>query len=324
VAQVLNAVLNLVLALLIITGQVNTWHVYLTGFLVAIVQVFEMPARQAMVSESVDRQYLTNAIGLNSIAWNISQSLGPAAAGILIALMGVGGSYIVQGLIYAISTIWTVQLTIGHESFADRRAGQSLYRGVIDGWRYILRHPTIRGAMTMAVLISLFGISFTVLLPAFARDILNVGATGQGLLVTASGLGAFLGSLCIAGFGDRLPKGRLMLGGALLFGLTEIAFGFSTWFPLSFALMAISGLVGLTCTALVNTVLQGHSEPGMRGRVMAAFQQAHQGMTIGGLFIGALAAVVGPGAAVAMMGGACLLGVLAVALTQPNVRAIQE
>jgi MFS family permease len=313
-----------VVAALVISGQIQTWHIYLTGFLVAMVQVFEMPARQAMVPESIDRPHLTNAIGLNSIAWNISQSLGPAAAGILIAVATVGGAYVAQGLIYAVSIVWTIQLAIGGRSFVDQRTSASFFSGVIDGWRYILRHPTIRGAMTMAVLISLFGISFTVLLPAFARDILVVGPTGQGLLVTASGIGAFVGSLGIAGFGDRLPKGRIMLGGALVFGFTEIAFGLSSWFPLSFLLMAVTGLTGLTCTALVNTVLQGHSDPGMRGRVMAAFQQAHQGMTIGGLFIGALAAAVGPPTAVALMGVACILGTLAIGLTQPNVWAIRE
>ena len=111
-AQTLNAILNFLLAWLILSSRIEVWHVYATGFLVAIVQVFEIPARQSMLPESVDRARLTNAIGLQSVAFNISQSLGPALAGLLVALSGPGGSYMAQGLIYAFSTVWTIQLRL--------------------------------------------------------------------------------------------------------------------------------------------------------------------------------------------------------------------
>ncbi|HZT09168.1 MAG TPA: MFS transporter [Chloroflexota bacterium] len=324
VAQVLNAILNFVLAALILDHRVATWHVYVTGLAVAIVQVFEIPARQSMIAETVDRARLTNAIGLNSVAWNVSMSLGPAAAGALIATVGPGWSYVVQGVIYAFSTVWTIQLRVGARVEGARSPTGSILAGMIDGWRYIARHPVIRGGMTMVMLVALFGLSFATLLPAVARDELRVGASGQGLLATALGLGALASAFVVAGQGDRFPKGPVMLIGGALLAVAETAFGLSADFGLSMVLMVVIGACSVTCTVLINTVLQRHAEPEIRGRVMSMYQQSQVALTLGGILAGALAAAIGSPHTIALMGLACLAGVAVVGVGMPSVRGIRQ
>ncbi|MEA2641299.1 MAG: hypothetical protein QOF51_2693, partial [Chloroflexota bacterium] len=324
VAQAINAVMNFILAALLLAGRIETWHIYATGFIVAIVQVFEIPARLSMMPESVDRTHLTNALGQGALAWNVSQTVGPAAAGGLIAAVGVGWAYVVQGLIYAFSTVWTHQLRIGGRVVRNESEPLSIVRGTIEGWRYILHHPVIRGGMAVLLLVACFGLSILTLLPAFARDVLQTGPTGQGLLVTVMGVGGMVASFLVAAVSDRFPKGKIMLAGGVAFGLAEVAFGLSSWFVLSLLCMAVIGVSSVLCTALVNTVLQRHSAPEMRGRVTSAFQQNQVAMTGGGIMIGTLAAAVGtPGAAI-IMGFACTFGVIAIAIAMPAVRAIRQ
>src|SRR5438105_1117295 len=167
-AQTINAFANVLLGFLILTGGVHPWHVYATGLVAAIVQVFQQPARQAMLPESVDASHLTNAICLNSLVFNLSRSLGPAAAGALIALVGPGGSYLAQGVMFGLSTVWTAQLRLPNRPPAspawpiDRP--QSLAASTWEGWRYVALHPTIRTVMIVSLVVSFFGMSTTILL----------------------------------------------------------------------------------------------------------------------------------------------------------------
>ncbi|MBM2810319.1 MAG: macrolide-efflux protein [Chloroflexi bacterium] len=323
-AQSLSATMNLLLAILILTGLVAPWHLYATGLVVAIVQVFEIPARQSLLGESVDRAFLTNAIGLNSIVNNVCRSLGPAVAGGLIAVVGPGASYAVQGLIYVFSIMWTVQLRLASRASTMRVATGSIWAGTVEGWRYIGGNPAIRGSMTMLMLVAVFGTSFVAIFPALAKDVLNVDSTGQGLLVTGLGMGALVSAILLATHGDRVPKGKFMLAGGILFGIGQVAVGLSSWFAVSFALMVALGICSVTCTALINTVIQGHAAQHMRGRVMSMFQQGQVATTLGGLLIGALAAIVGVQWAIVIMGIGCVLGVIVVGLAMPEVRAIKQ
>jgi len=193
-SQLINGGANLVLGVIILRGHIEPWHVYATGIVAATVQVFQQPARQAMVPESVDRAHLTNAIGLNSIAFNISRMLGPAAAGLVIAGIGPGGSYIAQAGIFMASSLWTFQLRLPNRP--PGRIGQSamdkesFFESTVKGWRYVIHHQTIRTGMIISLVISFFGFAANTLLPVFAKDVLHAGPTGQGLLLGAMGVGA--------------------------------------------------------------------------------------------------------------------------------------
>jgi MFS family permease len=325
-SQTANAVANVILGLLILHGGVEPWHVYATGLIASTVQVFQQPARQAMVPESVDRAHLTNAIGLNSIAFNMSRMVGPAVAGAIIAFIGPGGSYLAQAGIYMLSTLWTLQLRLPNRaptSGLSQARGERFLDSTIAGWGYVLRHTTIRSGMMVSIVISFFGFSVNSLLPVFAKDVLQAGPTGQGALLAAMGVGAVLSAFFVATVGDTLPKGLLMVGGVTLYGLCAIGFSASHWLVLSMAFMLVIGVCNVMSNTLIQTVLQAVSAPEMRGRVMGVYQQHQVLIAIGGLAAGACAQAWGAQPTVAFFGAACAAGALAVYAAVPHVRTIR-
>lgn len=326
-AQFANGLLYAVTAVLIFTALIKPWHVYVTAVLMACVQVFLQPSRAAMISDTVPIRTLTNAIGLNAVVFNMARSTGPALSGLLISLFGTGVSYAVQAVFFFLSTVWTVQMSSTRDSAASaRRAGahgESFGQSILEGWKFSWRNEIIRTGILIVVIAALFMIPFSTLLPIFARDILAVGAKGQGLLLTSMGIGALCSSLMIAALGDRMPRGLLMLGGVALYGVLVVIFAASAWFPLSMALMAIIGLCHVSSHALVQTVLQTYSPPEFRGRTMAIFHMTQVLLLLGGLVVGALSAVIGaPGAAASMsiVGTLCMVILY---LAAPRAREIR-
>jgi len=184
VAQVLAGLMYVVLALLILTGHIQPWHVYATAFVMAIVQTFHQPARAAMIADAVPPCHLTNAIGLTSIVFNMARSTGPALAGFLIATLGTASCYGVQAGFYLVAIVWTLQLRPepGASTSVRGRAthGASFGQSIIEGWTFSWRNEEVRAGLLIMMCASLFIVPFTTLLPVFARDLLGVGATGQG------------------------------------------------------------------------------------------------------------------------------------------------
>ena len=328
VAQLVDGLLYGVIALLIFTGRIQPWHVYVTAFGMSIVWTFQQPSRAAMVGDAVPLNQLTNAVGLNSIVFNVARSAGPALAGFLIAVYGTAGSYTAQAIFYLLATIWTVQLRSGQRPRARSHDGdpahkESLGQSIIEGWKFSWRNEAVRASLLIVVFASLFIIPFMTLLPVFARDILKVGADGQGLLLSAMGVGALFSSVLLASFGDRLPRINLMLGGVTLYGIIIVAFAASPWFELSLVLMGIVGIVHVTSHALAQTVIQTYSPSDFRGRTMAVFHMTHVVLLVGGIFIGAFSSLVGAQWAAASMSIVGALAVMGIYLAMPSARLIR-
>jgi MFS family permease len=326
VAEAVNAVLYAVLAILVLTRLVEPWHLYAVAVGSAVVQVFHGPARQAMITESVEPHDMTNAIGLSSIAFNGSRTLGPTIAGVLIALAGTGAAYVVQAGLFAATTIWTIQL----RGDVDRRHSESRHgprpsflTSMVEGWRFVRHNETVRSGMLVLMLASFLAVPFSTLLPIFAKDVMRAGASGQGLLLTGMGVGALLSSILIASLGNRLPKGRFMVGGAFTYGTLLVVFAASHWLLVSMALMVVIGLVNVWCNALVQTVVQANAPSEIRGRVMGVYQQRDLAVTAGSMLIGGLASAYGAPGAVMAMGTACALGAATIYLAIPHVRTIR-
>jgi MFS family permease len=322
VTQIADGLMLAALALLIFAGAVVPWHVYITAFGMAVVQTFHQPARAAIMTETVPASHLTNAIGLNSMIFNVARSLGPALAGVLISWSGTGGAYTVQAIFYVLATFWTLRLSDFEPSVA-RRGGHgaqhfSLGSSIVEGWKFSWQNQNVRTALLIAMLAALFIVPFTTLLPVFARDILQVGASGQGLLLTAMGVGALGSAVMITGFGDRMPRGKIMLGGAALYGVGAAAFAFSPWFEVSMFLMVIIGLANVCSHALVQTVIQTYSLPEFRGRTIALFHMSQVVMTVGSMIIGSLAALSGAQWAVVLMGSMGALAMFGIHLALPR------
>jgi MFS family permease len=326
-AQFLNVLIYAATAALILTGQIQPWHVYLTALGNAIVQVFQQPARQSMVSESVDRRHLTNAIALNSVAFNVSRSGGPALAGILIAVVGTGGSYVVQTALYLFATVWTLQLRPASRAIEagspQSPAPPSFVRGTLEGWRFIWRNEAVRAGMLISAASSLLAMPSNTLLPVFARDILHAGSTGQGLLLTGMGVGALFSVVLLASLADDLPKGLMMIGGTFLYGLSIVGFSASHWFGASVLLMVIMGIFHVTSTTVVQTIIQAEAPAEMRGRTMSIYQQHQILSTLGSMAIGGMAVLWGAQWAVGSMGIACALAAVAILVALPRARLIR-
>jgi len=327
IAQAIDGLMFAVLAMLILTGRIEPWHVYVTAFGMAVVQTFQQPARTAIISDIVPTKNLTNAIGLNSIVFNVARSTGPALAGVLIASWGTAGAYGAQAIFYLLATFWTVRLRaverLARGGDGSSGHGESFARSIVEGWKFSWRNVNVRTGLLVTLFAALFIVPFTTLLPVFARDILQVGATGQGLLLTAMGIGALVSAVMIAQFGDRMPRGLFMLGGVALYGVAVVAFGASTGFELSMALMIVVGFANVCSHALVQTVIQSYSPAEFRGRAIALFHMGQVVMTVGSMLIGALAALCGTEWAVALMGSAGALAMLAIHVALPGAWRIR-
>ena len=327
VAQVVDGLLYALVAVLIFAGRIEPWHVYITAFGMSVVQAFQQPSRAAMIGDAVPVRHLTNAIGLNSIVFNVSRSAGPAVAGALIAAIGTGGSYAAQAVCYFLATIWTMQLRTGQNrssrAHGKDRPEESFRQSIIEGWKFSWRNEAVRASLLIVACSSIFIIPFMTLLPVFARDVLKVGATGQGLLLSAMGIGALFSSVLIASFGDRVPRVNVMLVGVTLYGILIAAFAVSPWFNLSVVLMGLVGVVHVTSHALAQTVIQTYSPTEFRGRTMALYHMTHVILLAGGILIGALASWVGAAWATASLSLAGALSMLGVYLALPRARLIR-
>jgi MFS family permease len=220
VAQVLAGVLYTVLAPLIVSGRIQPWHVYATAFGIAIIQAFHRPARSAMVADAVPPHHLTNAIGLNSLMYNVARSTGPALAGVLIATLGTASCYVVQTGCYLLAVVWTLGLRpIPSAATSERTAPEAAFsQSIVEGWTFSWRTEEVRVGLLVMMCASLFMMPFQTLLPVFARDLLGVGATGQGGLLTAMGLGAVGSAVLIASLGDGGREGWSCSGASRCMG----------------------------------------------------------------------------------------------------------
>lgn len=327
VTQSLHGLIFAATALLVFSGEIRIWQIYVMSVLVAVVQVFQQPARGAMISDSVPREYLTNAIGLNSLVFNVARTLGPALAGGIIVLSGTGGTFSLQALFLFLAVAWTLAMRTGTRPAAgvDGEAAQrdSFAQSILEGWRFSWRNEAVRASLFCAMLVSFFIVPFTALMPVYARDLLAVGANGQGLLLTAMGVGAFLSAALISLAGERLPRGMLMFGSAVLYGLIVMAFAASPWFYVSIGVMLLAGLCQPLSNALVQTVIQSHAPKELHGRTMALFSMHQVLITAGSVMLGSLAAFLGPRWAVAAMGAVGAISIVLVTVAMPKARHIR-
>jgi MFS family permease len=319
VAQVTNSVLNFILATLVLTNRVEPWHVYVTGFLAGSVQAFQNPARQTLVSDVAGPRHLMNALALNSMATNSSRAVGPAFAGLLIATIGVQGSYYVQSFMFALATMWTVQMRIperGSESV--RVAREPLLQSIKAGFAYVGGNSNIRTQLILALGPLTLGMPFTNMMPIFARDVLHGGAQLQGFLLSAFGIGSLVGAVVVASIPRRRARALPAVIGALIFSLTLFFFGSSHWVWFSLVCTFISGIFMTTYQTQNQALLQLSAPRHIRGRVMSIYLMNRATVPLGTLLAGALASHFGGPAAVRMMSIGAVGVVLLVIATQPG------
>ena len=266
--------------------------------------------------------YLTNAVALNSAAFNVSRSVGPAVCGLLIHAFGLDVSYYVQAALFAFATLWTGQMRVPQRpavSAEERAAQPGLLASAGEGFAYILSNRLIRSLMTLGLAPILLGMPYTSLMPIFAIDVLHGDASTQGLLLTTVGAGAVVGALTVASLGRRQGSGRLLVIGAAGFGLSLVLFARSPvlWMMLPFAFAA--GLTNSAYTSQNQTLLQMLTPDRLRGRVLGTYMLNRGLMPMGSMIAGALASALGGPWAVTIMGASCLAVAVAVATQAPEL-----
>ena len=292
IAQVAMMVLAFILAALTFAQIVLPWHIIVLAFLLGIANAFDAPARQAFVTELVDRKDLTNAIALNSSMINAATVIGPAVAGITYALFGPAWCFIINGFTFLAVIVALLLMKLAPFISGDRT--MSIFSEIKDGMSFAARQPTIRILILNLGLLSLAGLGFVTLLPVWAVDVLGGDATTNGFLHTARGIGALSGALMIAAIGQTFSRGKLFTIGTFVMPFFLILFSLTRVLPASFlALMGI-GWGFMVIVNLSNTLVQISVTDELRGRVMGLFTFTFFGfMPIGSLINGVLADQIG-------------------------------
>ncbi len=319
--QVSFMVLAFVLAVLTQLKLITASQVMFIAVLNGMVMAFDAPARHAIVAELVGKERLLNAIALNSAAFNSSRIIGPALAGILIAAIGMSGCFYINGASFlaVIAALFMIKVRPGHKN----ERGAVFIKDLLEGLNFIRRSRTIIILISMVGVTSLFGISYVILMPVFARDILGAGIRGLGVLMSAAGCGALIAALSLAALGDFRHKGRLLLASCLIFSLGLACFALSRSYLLSLALLVVVGWSSVMAVSLINTLLQQIVPDRFRGRLMSVFMFTFAGvMPFGNLIAGGLTQAWG--APLTVCAGALLCGLFftAMNLRYPDIRKL--
>lgn len=309
--QAIQMMLALVLGLLVLTDMVAMWQIYALALVLGVTNAFDMPARQAFTAEMVGRDDLMNAVALGSMQFNAARIVGPAIAGISIALIGVTGSFFANAASF-VAVIVGLALMRASEFFQVEPAPRiSVLASLAEGGRYVRRSPVILTIMLVVGSMGLFAFNGAVLIPIIAKDVLHGGAAGYGGLMAAQGIGALIAALAAA-FMQRSSWKALLCGAVVLTGF-QMLFGFSHIYLLSFFLLMVAGFGMITMFTVANTAVQMQAPNALRGRVMGIYMTVNMGtMPIGNLAAGFVAGAIGPGLTMIAGSGIAMLIVAAV------------
>ncbi len=320
VTQILAMIQALVLAFLYLTGTIEIWHIVVLSVILGIVNAFDVPARQSLVINMVDKKEdLGNAIALNSSMVNGARLLGPSIAGLLIAFAGEGYCFLINGFSYLFVLLFLFLMKIKLPEVKKKE--NHILKEFMEGFRYTFGSLPIRYMILLLALVSLMGMPYTVLMPVVAKEILHGGPHTFGFLMGASGIGALSGALYLASRKNVLGLGRIIPMAAATFGIGLVAFSFSGIFLISMILMIIIGLGMMLQMASSNTILQTIVDDDKRGRVMSFYTMAFMGTAPFGSFMaGTLAKTIGVQYTILMGGITCILGALIFARKLPEIR----
>ena len=321
ITQTTSMILPLILAALVFTGRVQVWHVFTLAALLGVVNAFDVPARQSFVVEMVGKDDLVNAIALNSSIVNAARAIGPAVAGLLVAAVGEGWCFLLNGLSYIAVITGLLLMKLPPRVPVDRP--KPALADLTHGFRYVRQTMPVRDLLLMVGLVSFAGMPYSTLMPIFAEDILHGGARGLGLLMACAGVGSLAGALALASRSTIRGLGRIVAASALVFGVALTLFAMSHVFWLSAVILFVVGMSMITQAASTNTLIQSMVPDAMRGRVMAIYAMMFMGMSpIGALVEGWIAERIGAPQTVMIGGCVCVAGAIVFNIRLPKLRVM--
>ena len=322
ISQSISATMYCLLAVLIGLERIALWHVMSLAFLSGCVRAFDRPSRMALLPQMVPKEDIPNAVAVGGTIWQVNRLLGPAAAGLLIYALGVGATYFFC-FCASLSAV-TLWLGIRLQSVPPAVAAGGVLQHMAEGLNFIRKNQIYYAFIGMIFFNSVFGMSYLILMPVFARTVLSVGSQGFGFLQSAGGAGALIGVLAVAWFAHSRGKGVQAIFGAAVFGVLLIVFAFSRSYLLSLTMAFLLGAAAQFYMTTISTVLQVNLPNELRGRVMSIYGLAWELMPVGGMIAGGIAEFAGAPIAVGF-GGAMVAGMaILVALFLPAVRRVEE
>lgn len=308
--QALSLLQAAALGILVATGTVELWHIYLLALMLGTINAFDGPVRQAFSVELVGREQLVNAVALNSSIFNVARIIGPAVAGIIIGLVGMAPAFFINAISYvAVLGAYAIMRPAEFHAPPGRRTNATVWSQVGEGLRYSWNTPSVLFLFILLAFIGTFGYNFTIVIPLVAKFVLHTGPGGLGVLTSAMGIGSLIAALGLAASGRASQRVLLLSIAAFIVIFALIAA--SQWIAVTAALLVGLGLVSIFFSTTINTTLQLIVPDELRGRVMSIFFLLFAGSTpIGGIITGWLADGIGVPRTLAVEAAICGIGLL--------------
>jgi MFS family permease len=322
VTQFISMIQAFILAWLTLTGNIQIWQIIALSIGLGCVNAFDVPSRHSFVIDMVGKKEdLGNAIALNSLMFNGARVLGPSIAGILLAATNEGVCFLINAISYLFVIASLVMMKLNIEN--GKRKGAGILSELKEGFDYAFGFSPIRHLLVLLSVVSLTGMSYTVLMPVFAKEILHGGSSTFGFLMGASGIGALIGAVYLASRTTILRLGRIVPASCILLGAGLLLMALSKYFLISLLLMIFIGAGVMLTAAATNTILQTITEDDKRGRIMSFYTMAVMGTApFGSLMAGAMAKAFGTPYTIAFLGLSSIVPAIIFLRKLPELRQI--
>jgi MFS family permease len=320
--EFLIAALAALMVILILTGLLETWHIFLVVMTTGMVRVFEMPSSQALIAETLPQDRVANGAAFYTLGRNIAMLIGPLAGGVLFKGLGPEGAFIAIAVLYILSG-W-VAMCVRPSTEGGSRTTESIVQSVIAGLKYVKGRQVLWATLVLVLIFESSGWTFhTTLVPIFARDELGTDSSGLGLLLFAFGAGAVVASLGWAMIGARRQIGKYMVGSVVVWHASILVFATSKLFYVSMAVLVVTGAGFASTQFFMLSALLGNTLSEYRGRVMSLRSLAIYAFALGSMSSGAIADVWSAPYAAAVVGTMGTTLVLLLAVLAPKLRRLQ-
>ena len=291
--QACSLIQALLMTILIFTKHFNVWEVISLSAILGIINAFDVPARQSLVYEMVDnKDYLPNALALNSSMVNLSRLIGPGIAGLIIEKWGEDVCFGLNALSFVAVIISLLMMKL--PAYVKKERTKNVLEELIEGFAYIKRTPSISSLIGMLALASLFVLPFSTLIPVYAKDIFHGTAATFGIIDSAIGLGAFSGAIFLASLKPTTDFRKILAINTFIFGAGLILFSHTQYYPLALLFVTLGAFGMMSQITITNTIIQTTVSASMRGRVISFYALAFFGMQpLGGLLIGTVSQRIG-------------------------------
>lgn len=330
ISQPVTLVMNLLLAVLLLTGTIAVWHVFVTAFVTGGSMAFNQPTRQSLIPRIVPMEIMLNAVSLNTAAMNLMRVLGAGLAGVLLIFLDYGQIYLLSALLFVYVTWTTARITLTADAPLPDPAGEqktpaktSIHQDLLEGFRYMAANRGLLYLAAMALVIFVIGMPYQqVFVPLLALNVLEVGRSGAGWMLALVGIGSLVGSLTLASIRQLRHRGLVLMVFLVVFGLALLLLSRSQSFLLSAVALIIAGCMTTAYHSLNISLLLEQTTMRFQGRVMSLMSLDRGFVSVGAVISGALAETFGPQLGLAVIALACIAATLLICFFSPTLRKI--